>query len=250
MKNEKRISFYNEDGTMKDKNEVIKNIESLYDEASENNESEMVSDMLAFYTNQNNDFNPTNSVEKFQFVERKLYLNEEITPEYGQTFLERIQFWNAEDDFAERPIEERIPIQIYINTPGGDLVTTMMIVDMIKSSKTPVYTIVTGSAYSGGFFISIAGHKRFGFTHSSYLFHEGSACITGDAHKVNQYASYYKEILLKQVKKHVLATTKISNELYEKHKKDDWYLDAEKAKKLGIIDEINNDSNGGIYNEQ
>lgn len=51
MKNEKRISFYNEDGTMKDKNEVIKNIESLYDEASENNESEMVSDMLAFYTN-------------------------------------------------------------------------------------------------------------------------------------------------------------------------------------------------------
>ena len=48
----------------------------------------------------------------------------------------------------------------------------------------------------------------------------------------------------------MLTEVTISNELYDKHKKDDWYLDAEKAKKLGIIDEINNDSNGGIYNEQ
>lgn len=51
MENEKRISFYNEDGTMKDKDEIVKDIESLYDEVSENEEAENVNDMLAFYTN-------------------------------------------------------------------------------------------------------------------------------------------------------------------------------------------------------
>lgn len=249
MENEKRISFYTENGILKDKNEIINDVSELYDQV-QNNEGDMeTNDLLSFYTNLNNDFDPDNSLNKFQFIERKLYLNDEITPEIGQLFLEKIQFWNADDEFAEVPVEERVPIQIYINSPGGDLTTTMMIVDLIKNSKTPIWTVVTGIAYSGGFFIAIAGHKRIGYKHSSYLFHEGSGATAGDAHKISQWASYYKNILLKQIKAHVIESTKIDNNLYERHKKDDWYLDASKAKKLNIIDEINNDSNGGIYNE-
>lgn len=253
MENIEKIAFINEDGSLKSKEEVINQISELYDKI-ENNELKAangeIESFSAYFTNREYDFDPTNTLLKFHLLERKLYLNDEITPETGQFFLERIQFWNADDDYCGIPVEERLPIQIYINSPGGDLITTMMIVDLIQNSKTPVYTIVTGIAYSGGFFISIAGHKRYGYRSSSYLFHEGSGSTSGDAHKISQWASYYKNILLKQIKHHVLNTTKIDEETYEKHKKDDWYLDAAKAAKYGIIDSISEDTNGGIYNEQ
>lgn len=80
---------------------------------------------------QDNEFDPQNVLNKYQFIERKLYLDTEITEEVGRYFLERIQFWNAEDSFDKRPIEERIPIQIYIDSPGGLITTSFQIIDAI-----------------------------------------------------------------------------------------------------------------------
>ena len=104
-------------------------------------------------------------------------------------------------------------------------------------SKTPVYTIVIGSAYSAGFFISIAGHKRYAYPLSSFLYHEGSATNGGTANQFQNFSEFYKK-QLKQLKEHTLNCTKISEELYEEKKRDDWWLDANEALELGVIDEI------------
>ncbi len=252
MEKEGRIELRNEDGSLKSKEEFMKEIAQFYDDAKEAL-GEKSPDEITFmdlFASPETDFDVNMVLSKFQFVDRKLYLDKEITPDMGKFFIERIQFWNAEDVFNQTPVEERIPIQLYIDSPGGDLTTTMAIIDAIHASKTPVYTIVVGTAYSGGFFIGIAGHKRFGFKNSTYLFHEGSGAFAGDAHKLCQQSDFYKNILLKQIKDHVLESTNITESTYDKHYKDDWYFDAKKAKRFGVIQEICDDVNGGIYNEE
>lgn len=240
------VGFYDDNGNIKPKEQFLKELETVYDNISDSSNGPQFMDI---FTNPEEDFCPANVLEKYQFIERKLYLDAEIVETTGKKFLERIQFWNAEDEFNDTPVDKRIPIQIYIDSPGGLVTTSLEIIDAIHNSKTPVYTIVTGTAYSGAFFITIAGHKRMAFKNSTFLFHEGSGGALGDAHKVLQQSAFYKD-LLKQLRKHVIKSTKITNEMYTQHEKDDWYFDAKKALKFGVIDEICTDVNGGIYNEE
>lgn len=239
------LNFFNENGELKPYDEFSAELKEIYKELEKSTGSAFV----RFLSGPSNEFDPSSVLEKFQFLDRKLYLDSEITEETGKLFLEQIQLWNAEDDYNGLPAESRSPIQIYINSPGGELTSTLQIIDAIQCSVTPIHTIVTGSAYSGGFFISIAGHKRYAFPHASFMFHEGSNLTYGDAHKVIQQTEFY-ETLLKQLKTLVLKCTNITSALYEEHKKDDWFLTAKKAQKYGVIDAICQNINGGIEDEE
>ena len=110
-------------------------------------------------------------------------------------------------------------------------------IDAIKLSKTPVWTICTGAAYSGGFFTFIAGHRRFAYDHASFLYHEGSTATGADAGKFRNYAEFYQKEL-EQLKEVTLKYTKITPEEYKEHIKDDWWMTADEALKYGVCDEI------------
>lgn len=148
-----------------------------------------------------------------------------------------IKFWNNYDETHNIPVEERKPIKIYIDSYGGSLTDTFTIVDAIALSKTPVWTINIGKAYSGGFFAFVAGHKRFAYPSASFLFHEGSCGNAGDAGKFRNFAVFYEK-QLNMLKNIVLQYTTISEEEYEKHIKDDWWFTSEEALTYSICDEI------------
>lgn len=234
-----RIDFFNSDGSLKSFETFSNELREIYDQL----EGVQPNYFMRQLTGPANDFDPIEVMKKFQFIDRKLYLNKEIDDELAREFLEKIQFWNAEDECNGIPEEDRGVIQIYINTPGGDLFATWQIVDTIKNSTTPVATIVTGTAYSGGFFITIAGHQKYAFPHAAFMFHQGSTLVAGDAHKFLQQADNYKDVL-KQVKKHVIDNTNIPSELYDKHKADDWFFNTKQAMKYGIIDGLFTTVNG------
>ena len=137
-------------------------------------------------------------------------------------------------------------IKIFINSPGGSLTETFTMIDAIRLSKTPVYTIATGPAYSGGFFTFIAGHKKFAYPHASFLYHEGSVGNAADASKFRNFADFYSK-QLNQLKDITLKYTKITPEEYQEHIKDDWWFTAEEALKYGICDVIIGEKNNG-YN--
>ena len=118
---------------------------------------------------------------------------EDIDEESGVVAENLIRFWNRYDEENEIPGEERQPIKIYIDSPGGYLTSTFTIIDAIRLSKTPVWTINIGCAYSGGFFIFIAGHKRIAYPTSSFLYHEGGSSVSGDANKFQNQADFYKK---------------------------------------------------------
>ena len=148
-----------------------------------------------------------------------------------------IRFWNRQDDENNIPIEDREPIKLYIDSCGGLLTDTFSIIDSVRMSKTPVIGICTGTAYSGGFFILISCDKRIAYSHASFLFHEGATQNGGTSGQFENYTAFYKK-QLKQLKQLVLDYTKISEEEYEKIKREDIWYDTVEALEKGIIDEI------------
>lgn len=169
-------------------------------------------------------------------AERHIYLSD-IVLGTGTEVDSRIRFWNDMDDENGIDPKNRKPIKIYIDSFGGSLVDTFTMVDAIRNSKTPVWTICTGAAYSGGFFTFIAGHRRIAYPLSSFLYHEGATGTSGDAGKFRNYAAFYEKQLI-QLKDIVLKHTNITEEQYEKHIKDDWWFTAPEALEYGICDEI------------
>ena len=148
-----------------------------------------------------------------------------------------IRFWNKQDDENNISIEDRKPIKLYIDSCGGLLTDTFSIIDSVRMSKTPVIGICTGTAYSGGFFILISCNKRVAYPHASFLFHEGATQNGGTSGQFENYTAFYKK-QLKQLKQLVLDYTKISEEEYDKIKRDDIWYDSDEALEKGIIDEI------------
>lgn len=160
-----------------------------------------------------------------------------ITEGVGSDINGYIRFWNSYDEKHNIPIDQRKPIKIYFDSDGGLLNETFIIIDSIAMSKTPVWTICIGSAYSGGFFSFIAGHKRIAYPQSSFLYHEGSAGNSGTAAQFQNFSAFYKK-QLNQLKDIVLRYTKIDEKKYSEIVKEDFWLTAEEALELGICDEI------------
>lgn len=173
--------------------------------------------------------------ERYDVVHRVLLLNG-IDEAVSNAIAHLIRFWNMAD--KDIPVEERTPIKLYIDSEGGSLVGALMIADSIKLSKTPVYTINMGAAYSGGLLVFICGDRRYAYPSASFLFHEGSANPGGmDAGKFKNFSSYYENIINK-MKGYILSCTKVDEELYEKKSRDDWWFFIDEAIDLGFCDEI------------
>lgn len=161
----------------------------------------------------------------------------DIDASIGDSVNSYIQFFNRIDQEKKIDANKRTPIKIYIDSNGGNLEACFTIIDAITMSKTPVWTINIGKAYSAGFFIFITGHKRFTYPNSSFLFHEGSTGIYQDANKFKNYADFYKQ-QLEQLRAITLEHTQIEPEEYDKHVKDDWWFNVDEALKYGVTDKI------------
>ena len=130
-----------------------------------------------------------------------------------------------------------MPIKIFIDSDGGDLDCTMSLIETIKISKTPVYTINMGFAYSAAAILLIAGHKRYGMPNSNYMLHSGSASLGGTYEQTIAGTKLYKS-LMNVIKSFVLEYTSISAKTYNQKTPTDWYLNTDEALRYGIIHEI------------
>ena len=149
-----------------------------------------------------------------------------------------IQLANIED--TGKPVEERLPIKIYIFSPGGEDQSTWNFVDIVAASKTPVWTINAGMCMSNGLTMLVSGHKRFALRHSSAMFHSGSGEIQGTKEQLDA-ASKYIAAQDKMYEKWFFERCKIDQKLFNRKKRFDWYLTAEEMFEYGMIDKIIDD---------
>lgn len=137
---------------------------------------------------------------------------------------------------SEDPEKE---IAMYINSPGGVITSGMAIYDTMQLISSPVSTICVGQAASMAAVLLASGKegRRFALPHSRVLIHQPLGGVSGQATDIEIHA------------KEILAMRKMLNEILVKHtgqpieqiKKDtdrDYFMDAESAKKYGIVDNI------------
>lgn len=135
------------------------------------------------------------------------------------------------------PVEERTPIKIMIDSPGGDVTASWSFMKIMEISKTPIWTINMCCAYSAGADILAAGHKRFAMPGTSVLIHSGS-CYYGGTQEQAESMKKFGDKLTKKVTDYFLSHTKVDPKVFKKRAPSDWYLDENEALEQGIVDAI------------
>ena len=131
------------------------------------------------------------------------------------------------------------PIKIYIDSYGGAVYQCFGLLGVMEKSETPIHTIVTGAAMSCGFMILISGHKRLGYSLSTPLYHQVSTGFWGKVQDMEDHLAETKR-LQKKIEDITIEKTQISKKKLTEilKRKVDWYMSAEEALQLGVIDEI------------
>tara|TARA_B110000238_G_C16130493_1_gene441223 strand:+ start:407 stop:1003 length:597 start_codon:yes stop_codon:yes gene_type:complete len=130
-----------------------------------------------------------------------------------------------------------MPINLYINSCGGEVSSALAIVDLIRRSPVPIHTIIEGEACSSATLISIVGHKRFITENSHMLIHQVSGGMWG---KMAEFEDEMKNIktfnnkLIKLYKKY----TNLSEDKINRILKKDISWASKTCLKHGMVDEI------------
>ena len=161
-----------------------------------------------------------------------------VTNEINDSLLDLVKMiikCNKED--KGKVVEERIPIKVFIDSPGGDVCALWTTIKAIEMSKTPVYTINYCTAYSAAADLLASGHKRFALPGTSVMVHSGSCMFGGTMEQAENMKKHFDK-LGKKVTDYFLAHTKIDPKMFKKKAPSDWYMDEDDALQNGLIDEI------------
>lgn len=167
---------------------------------------------------------------------REIYVST-ITPQVAEMVDKTVRMWNNIDEMEMVEWGKRVPIKLFINSTGGDFTSMLTIMDIIKLSKTPVYTINTGTVQKEAFFIFISGHQRYTYPTSSFQYERDLKHLDEEDKSLDNYIAFY-ERQLNEIKDVVLEKTKITENEYNKHLKGTWWMTAEDAQKLRICNEV------------
>lgn len=165
---------------------------------------------------------------------RSFWVDGEITDDILEIGKKIIDF-NRED--RDIPVDSRLPVRIYIFTPGGTIESTFSLINIIEMSKTPVYTYNMGIAMSSGFWLLIAGHKRYCLDVSRSMLHSGTGGAIGTFEQVESATKDYKK-LIEYTRDYTLRRTKIDPKTLAKYKEKDWYFYRDDQISLGIVDAV------------
>ena len=171
------------------------------------------------------------SIEVASHLNREFYLDN-ITPTIANQFDKFVRFWNDIDE--DILMTQREPIKLYIDSRGGSLSAALTIIDTIKLSRTPIYTINIGNVFKEAFYIYLAGLKRYSYPRASFYYEKDLSFFNlGEAQ--SNYEDFIKD---QQTELHdmIMEGTKITESDYEK--RSGWWLTPEKAYNLRICNEV------------
>lgn len=165
--------------------------------------------------------------------ENIVFLGGPIDDTVANLVIAQLLFLQSEDPKKE--------VQLYINSPGGHVHAGMAIIDTMQHIKNPISTVCVGMAASMAAVILSCGNKgkRFILPNAEVMIHQPHGGTEGQASDIEISA------------KHILKTRATLNKILAKNtgqalskiEKDvdrDFFMDADEAKKYGIIDQVMN----------
>ena len=163
--------------------------------------------------------------------ERLVFLGTPINDQVANLIVAQLLFLDRENPEKE--------IQIYINSPGGEIYPGLAIYDTIQMLQAPVSTIAVGWTASMGTILLAAGGKgrRFALPHATIHMHPAGGGARGYAPDVEiQYKELKRmqDLLHRILAKHTGQTVERISDDFDR----DFFMDAESAVEYGLIDEV------------
>jgi ATP-dependent Clp endopeptidase proteolytic subunit ClpP len=140
---------------------------------------------------------------------------------------------------SNRPKEkEGTPITLLLNSNGGDVYEALGLIDYVNTLPVKVNVIARGRAMSAAAMILCCGTGvRAASKSTTIMVHEASAEIFGKSADIKANADHIDE-LEEDFYKIMAQRTKHDEDFWRKACRKDFYMSAQKALELGLIDQI------------
>lgn len=133
------------------------------------------------------------------------------------------------------------PIQLIINSPGGDLYSSWMVCDIMATMQTPIHTYGLGQVASGGFMIFMNGTQgeRKATTNTQFMSHRYSMAWEGTHANIKSQQPELDR-LHQRIINHYRKNTGLSEKDIVKHllTEHDVWLTADECKKFNVCDQV------------
>jgi len=144
------------------------------------------------------------------------------------------------------------PITVRFNSPGGSVFDGFALYDQLRAiglHRAPVVTVSLGMSASMGGILMQAGNKRIMAANSQFMIHEVSTVAWGKTSDIEDEAKFVRKLsdrFFRILSERSLAAEKAGTakegmtleQVWERAKRKDWWLDAEEAVHYGFVDEI------------
>ena len=166
-----------------------------------------------------------------QLKERVVFLGTPINDQVANLIVAQLLFLDRENPDKE--------IQMFINSPGGEIYPGLAIYDTMQMLRAPISTIAVGWTASLGTVMLAAGKhgRRFALPHATIHMHPAGGGARGYAPDVE---IQYKELKRMQDLLHKILAghTGQSVEQISEDSDRDFFMDAHQAVEYGLIDEV------------
>jgi len=163
--------------------------------------------------------------------ERIIFVTGPIDDHMANLVVAQLLFLESEDPKKD--------VFLYINSPGGSVSAGLGIVDTMNHIKPDVSTVCVGLAASMGSIILSQGAKgkRYALPNAEVMIHQPWGGAQGQASDIEITARHILKTRERLNKMLAKASGKSLSEI-EKDTDRDFFMDAQEAKKYGLIDEV------------
>ena len=171
-------------------------------------------------------------IDDAMLEESQIFLVGEINSETANELIKKLMYIDKKD-LGE--------VTIYINSPGGEVMSGLSVYDYIKIMKSPVRTVCMGDTASMTAIIFLAGEKREMLPHSRILIHDpsyGHLDVSGKKpHEIQRGVDSLNKV--RETLAEIISekTGKSLDEIYE-ITAEDHYFTAEEAIEFGLANNI------------
>lgn len=165
------------------------------------------------------------------YRERIIFLGAEIDDELSNQVIGVMLYLDSEDSSK--------PIYLYINSPGGSVISGLAIIDCMQHIKSEVITINLGLAASMASFILAAGSKgkRLALPSSRTMIHQPMGGAQGQAEDIKVEAAQIMKIRDNLVKMYSMMTGQTTDTIIKDLDRDN-FLSAYEAEEYGLVDRV------------
>lgn len=182
-------------------------------------------------TDENEEQSDNSPLSQKLLKSRTVILAEPISKELAERVTTQLLILDEDDPES--------PIDLYINSPGGDVDAGYAIFDMVRYIEAPVNCISNGLTASAAVVVLLAApsERRFTLPNSRFLMHQPSTGVKGSTADIKIEANEILR-LREKINKLIARETGQNIEKVRKDTQRNYWIGAEDAQEYGLISKI------------